>query len=146
MTRSVPSPLPPNTPETAERAKALPRQLPLAVRWLLMAFAALCVMLGVIGIFLPGMPTTVFILMAAWASMRSSPRFHGWITSHPRFGPMVRAWEDGGRVSRRVKWMATGTMSLSSVAIVFFVHPDWLKVLVLVMMAAVLGWLWYRPE
>ncbi|RYF53967.1 MAG: DUF454 family protein, partial [Comamonadaceae bacterium] len=55
-------PLPPHAP------------LPLVVRWLLLAFAALCLVMGVIGIFVPGLPTTVFILMAGWAAARSSPR------------------------------------------------------------------------
>lgn len=111
-----------------------------------MAFAALCVVLGFIGVFVPGMPTTVFILMAAWASMRSSPRFHAWLMAHPRFGPPLAAWNDGGRVSRRVKWMATLSMSASGVLVAFFIHNTWLRVAVLAIMASVLGWLWCRPE
>ncbi|RYG14173.1 MAG: DUF454 domain-containing protein [Burkholderiales bacterium] len=111
-----------------------------------MAFAGLCVVVGFIGIFVPGLPTTVFILMAAWASMRSSPRFHAWLLAHPRFGPPLVAWNDGGRVSRRVKWMATMTMSVSSALAGFFIHPLWLRLVVLGIMLGVLGWLWCRPE
>lgn len=131
---------------TTTAPHTVPRRLPAPVRWLLAAFAAVCVVLGVIGIFLPGMPTTVFILMAAWASMRSSPRFHGWLRAHPRFGPTLVSWENGGKVSRRVKWMASGTMTLSCVTIGLWVRPLWLAGALLATMACVLGWLWMRPE
>jgi len=116
------------------------------VRCLLMAFSALCVLLGMIGAVVPGMPTTVFILMAAWAAMRSSPRMHAWLYAHASFGPMLRNWDDGGRVSRRVKWMATLSMAASSALIVFFSTRPWLAGLALASMACVLAWLWLRPE
>lgn len=116
------------------------------VRCLLRAFAALCVLLGMVGAVVPGMPTTVFILMAAWAAMRSSPRFHAWLYAHASFGPMLRSWDDGGRVSRRVKWMATLSMSASSVLIVYLATKPWLAGVALASMACVLAWLWLRPE
>ncbi|QKV55084.1 YbaN family protein [Comamonas antarctica] len=111
-----------------------------------MAFSALCVLLGMIGAVVPGMPTTVFILMAAWAAMRSSPRMHAWLYAHASFGPMLRNWDDGGRVSRRVKWMATLSMAASSALIVFVSTRPWLAGLALASMACVLAWLWLRPE
>lgn len=123
------------------------RTLSLPVRWLLMAFAALCVLLGMIGAVVPGMPTTVFILMAAWAAMRSSPRFHAWLYAHTMFGPMLRNWDEGGRVARRVKWMATASMAVSSGVMVYFsARRPWLAGLALASMACVLLWLWLRPE
>ncbi|WP_200843412.1 YbaN family protein [Pantoea sp. 18069] len=136
----------PASEPTSDNAIPGRRALSLPVRWLLMAFAALCVLLGMIGAVVPGMPTTVFILMAAWAAMRSSPRFHAWLHAHPMFGPMLRSWDDGGRVSRRVKWMATLSMSASSAVIVYFTSTPWLAGLALVSMACVLLWLWLRPE
>jgi uncharacterized membrane protein YbaN (DUF454 family) len=123
-----------------------PRPLPLAVRWLLMGFAAVCVVLGLIGAIVPGMPTTVFILMAAWAAARSSPRMHAWLYAHRLFGPLLRDWDDGGRVSRRVKWIATVTMAASAVLVWRGVHAGWIAGLALTTMAVVLAWLWLRPE
>ncbi|MES2942271.1 MAG: YbaN family protein [Pseudomonadota bacterium] len=111
-----------------------------------MVFAALCVLLGVVGIFVPGMPTTVFILLAAWVAARSSPRLHRWLMGHRLFGPMIVNWQNGGTVSRRVKWTATLSMGLSSLTIAWFVRPLWLMLSVFALMAAVLGWLWLRPE
>ena len=55
-----------------EPPEPLLRPLPWPVRWLLQAFAVLCLVMGAIGVVVPGLPTTVFILMAAWAAARSS--------------------------------------------------------------------------
>lgn len=139
-------PAPSPTEQTLPEQPLPAATLPLPVRALLMVFAILCVLLGVIGIFVPGLPTTVFILLAAWAAARSSPRLHRWLMQHRLFGPMIANWQNGGTVSRRVKWMATLTMGLSSLTVAWFVHPLWLKLGVLALMAAVLGWLWLRPE
>ena len=62
-----------------------------------------CVGLGAIGLLLPVMPTTVFILIAAWAFARSSPRLHLWLREHPRFGYSLRSWEDHRAMPRRAK-------------------------------------------
>jgi len=65
----------------------LPPPPPAPVRWLLLALALLSLATGIVGIFLPGLPTTVFILIAAWAAARSSPRLHAWLWRHKLFGP-----------------------------------------------------------
>lgn len=116
------------------------------IRYLLMALAGLSLTLGVIGIFVPGMPTTVFVLIAGWAAARSSPRFHAWLENHPRFGPMLRDWRENGAVSRRAKWMATITMSISAVILWFTAPKPWVPLLACVAMASVAIWLWRRPE
>lgn len=120
--------------------------VPRAVRWLLHAFAVLCLVLGVLGIFLPGLPTTVFILMAAWAAARSSPRLHEWLWYHRFFGPMLRDWARGGWVSRRAKWNASFVMALCAVVLFLTVQKLWIPILASTNMAVVLTWLWFRPE
>lgn len=65
-----------------------------------------CIALGVIGAFVPLMPTTVFLLIAAWAFARSSPRWHRWLREHARFGEAVRHWEDHHAMPRRAKRVA----------------------------------------
>lgn|SRR5689334_11954074 len=122
------------------------RLLPAAVRYLLLAFAALCVALGVIGIFVPGLPTTVFILLAGWAAARSSPRFSAWLENHATFGPMIRDWRDNGAVSRRAKISATVVMTLSAVILFLTASRAWVAEAVTALMAVVLMWLWRRPE
>jgi uncharacterized membrane protein YbaN (DUF454 family) len=99
-----------------------PKPLSLLARVLLHCFAVLCLVLGLIGVVLPGMPTTVFILMAAWAAARSSPRLHAWLRNHRIFGPLLRNWENGRTVSRRAKWSATITMAACAVIVSFTAH------------------------
>ncbi|MCP5152927.1 MAG: YbaN family protein [Ectothiorhodospiraceae bacterium] len=70
-----------------------------------------CVALGVIGAFLPVMPTTVFLLVAAWAFARSSPRWHRWLREHPRFGAVIRGWEEHRAMPRRAKRIALTTLA-----------------------------------
>lgn len=133
-------------PPAADAAVAVPRPLPLAARWLLLAFAALCLVLAAIGVIVPGMPTTVFVLMAAWAAARSSPRLHRWLLEHRLFGPILRNWENGRTVSRRAKWSATAAMAFCAVVIALTAHKGWLAGLGIGSMAVVLAWLWRRPE
>ena len=122
------------------------RTLPAAVRVLLLAFAAVCVALGVIGIFVPGLPTTVFILIAGWAAARSSPRFAAWLENHATFGPMIRDWRERGAVSRRAKISATVVMAISSVILFLTSSRAWVAEALTAVMAVVLIWLWFRPE
>lgn len=120
--------------------------VPRALRWVLHGFAVLCLALGVIGIFVPGLPTTVFILLAAWAAARSSPRLHEWLWYHRLFGPMLRDWARGGWVSRRAKWNASFLMALCAVILFLTVSQRWAAVMGSASMACVLVWLWCRPE
>lgn len=135
-----------NEPGLPAEPSAPRGELPLPLRWLLIAFAALCVALGVIGIFVPGLPTTVFILMAGWAAARSSPRFSAWLERHRLFGPMLRNWREGGRVSRRAKWSATILMTLCAVILFVTASKVWIAEAVSLLMLGVLLWLWRRPE
>jgi len=73
----------------------------------------ICVALGTIGAFLPVMPTTVFILVAAWAFARSSPRLHRWLREHPRFGATLIAWEEHRAMPRRAKRIAIAMLAAS---------------------------------
>ncbi|WP_246251942.1 YbaN family protein [Ancylobacter pratisalsi] len=78
-------------------------------------FAAgwVCVGVGIVGIILPGLPGTVFLILAAWLFSRSSPRFESWLLSHPRLGPSVVAWRQNGAVPRWAQFVATGSMAAS---------------------------------
>jgi uncharacterized membrane protein YbaN (DUF454 family) len=78
-----------------------------------LAFAYVCVGLGIVGAFLPLLPTTPFILLAAWAAPKGSPALHRWLYEHPRFGSALVAWEQKGAVSTRSKWTACSLMAAS---------------------------------
>lgn len=67
----------------------------------------ICLALGIIGAFLPVMPTTIFVILAAGCFAKSSPRMEAWILNHPRFGPAVRSWRLNRSMSVRAKWAAS---------------------------------------
>jgi len=81
-------------------------------RWLWFGAGLLAVGLGGIGIVVPGLPTTVFFIVAASCFARSSPRFEAWVLGLPRIGPMVRDHRAGLGMPRRAKAWALGTMWL----------------------------------
>jgi len=117
--------------------------------WWLLAYASLG--LGILGIFLPGLPTTPFILVAAWAAARGSRRLHAKLLADPRFGPLIHDWQQHRAVPRRAKWMATWAM-LASAAVMLLVmlvtpgYRAWMVALPIGCMAVVGTWLWLRPE
>lgn len=120
--------------------------LPLVTRWALLVLALLSLALGVIGIFVPVLPTVPFVLLSAWAAARSSPRLLAWLESHTSFGPMLVEWRRGGVVRRRAKWTATAVMGASAVFMLVVVPNRWVAGLAIGCMAGVLVWLWRRPE
>ncbi|WP_367181194.1 YbaN family protein [uncultured Ramlibacter sp.] len=120
--------------------------LPAPARWLLLALAWLCLGLAILGVFLPLLPTVPFLLLAAWAAARSSPRLSAWLEGHPRFGPHLRDWRRAGVVRRRSKWQATAVMATSAVLVLLLVQKTWAAATAIACMATVLCWLWLRPE
>lgn len=134
----VNSPSPPPPPRTRFRWA-----------WWLLAYASLG--MGIIGIFVPGLPTTVFVLIAAYAASRGSDRLHAWLLAHARFGPMIRDWQTYRAVSRRAKWAATWTMLASAIILLAIMlasgsHRAWMVALPIGCMVIVATWLWKRPE
>jgi uncharacterized membrane protein YbaN (DUF454 family) len=119
---------------------------PRAARLAYAALAVLCLGLAALGLVLPGLPSTEFVLLAAWAAARGSPRLHAWLWRHRLFGPMLRHWQDGRRVSRRAKYAATGAMAACAAVLAWTVPQRWLVGVAVACMAAVLAWLWRRPE
>lgn len=111
-----------------------------------LALAYLALALGLVGIVVPGLPTTPFVLLAAWAAARGSRRLHRWLHAHRVFGPMIADWERSGAVSRRAKWSATLAM-IACAAIFFLTAPKlWMAATGTTIMAIVAVWLWLRPE
>src|SRR5690606_40433852 len=108
--------------------------------WWLLAWASFG--LGLLGVVLPGLPTVPFILVAAWAAMRGSPRLHAWLLAHPRFGPMIRNWQEHGAVTQRSKVLAIATMAISA-GILFLASPmRWVAMRAPGVMAIVPVWVW----
>jgi uncharacterized membrane protein YbaN (DUF454 family) len=79
------------------------------------AAGALALLTGFVGIFLPVLPTTPFVLLAAFCLSRSSSRAEQWLLNHPRFGPTVRDWRQRRAIPLRAKQLAWVMMTVSSV-------------------------------
>ncbi len=92
-----------------------------AMRYALIAFGWFNVALGTIGVVVPGMPTTVFLLIAMWAFSKSSEKFRVWLFNHKTLGPPIRDWHEHRVIPVRAKFMAVGMMSLSVVILSVFV-------------------------
>jgi len=110
------------------------------VRWIWFLAGWLAVALGGIGIVVPGLPTTVFFIIAASCFARSSPRFEQWVLDLPRIGPMVRDQRAGLGMPRRAKAWAVGTMvAFASLSALVAGHPA----LSLTILALVAVGAWY---
>jgi uncharacterized protein len=122
---------------TVPQHRALWRRLP----WML--GGASCVALGVLGIFLPLLPTTPFVLLAAFCFARGSQRCETWLVQHPRFGPMIVQWRANRAVPLRAKQAAWTMMAVSSlIAACLMPVMPWLPALCCL---AVGLWLWRLP-
>jgi uncharacterized membrane protein YbaN (DUF454 family) len=117
------------------------------VRAFFLAAGTLALVLGLIGIFLPLLPTTPFVLLAAACYARGSRRFYDWLLTQRTFGPIIHEWERHRSIPFKTKITAVALMSLTlGTSIVFFVEPLWLKGLLAVMGVGLAVWLYRMPS
>ena len=90
-------------------------------RAILISLGWLCVGLGFIGVFVPGIPTTIFLIIALWAFTKSSKKLRHWLLNHKRFGPILNNWQQLKIVPRRAKILMVVLMSL---AVVLFYYSS----------------------
>ncbi|MEH6547513.1 MAG: YbaN family protein [Sneathiella sp.] len=105
-------------------------------RILLLLVGWFFVAVGAIGIFLPVLPTTPFLLISLWAFSQSSERFHDWLYNHKVFGPPLQDWSKYGVIPLRAKVVAVGTMTISAILVIAFSNTPWYG---LVAMLALMG-------
>ncbi len=97
------------------------------LRYVLLAVGWLSVALGMIGIFLPVLPTTPFLLLAAACFARSSPRFYHWLVEHPRLGPWIRDYLEGNGIPLKGKVYAIVSMWISILFSCYLVPLMWAR-------------------
>lgn len=112
--------------------------------WLAGGFLSLAA--GIIGIVLPLLPTTPFLLLAAYCFARGSQRLHDWLVHHPRLGPPIHDWQKHGAISRRAKQLAM--LSIGAVLLASFLlnAPTRIIVIQLVVLSAVSLFILTRPR
>jgi uncharacterized protein len=102
------------------------------LRWVLIVCGWLAVTGGLVGIFLPLIPTVPFLLLAVACFARSSERFHRWLVEHNHLGPLLRNYLKGAGIPLRAKTIAVGMVWVSFPATTFFFARDlWLKTLLI---------------
>jgi uncharacterized protein len=134
--------LPPNS------AQRPPGGRPLAAIWrrLLLGAGLVFLVVGVAGLFLPLVPGTVCLIVAAACFTRSSPRFEAWLLDHPRLGPPVRQWRATGAIPRPAKALAVTSLGLSWLVVLLTDAPELLKTGLLPVFLAVAAYIVTRPE
>jgi uncharacterized membrane protein YbaN (DUF454 family) len=139
-----PSAEPPAIELDAPAPAALPTSRGVRTGYLIAGLALTA--LGIIGAFLPLMPTTIFLILAAGCFGRSSPRLEAWLLNHPRFGPSVRAWRANGAIPRKAKVFACLGMAGGMAVFLIAARPKpWLGLLVGVIMAGCAAFVVSRP-
>jgi len=124
-----------------------PTRLCAPMRWAYLALGGLCTALGIAGVILPGLPGTVFLLVALWAFSRSSERLALWLFNHPRFGRTIRAWHAERAIPRPAKIAALATMTLSFAGLLWLTGGLSLGPAAAGLTLALVGcWIATRPE
>lgn len=111
--------------------------------WLLLGLSATgC---GIAGAVLPLVPTTPFLLLAAFAFAKSSPRLHAWLTTHPQFGPLIGNWQQHRAIGRGAKRAALVFMVLALSLSWLLAVPSWVLVVQAIVLAGVATFILSRP-
>ena len=136
-----------SNPVASEPSPPAARRLCGPARVALLALGFTCTALGIAGVLLPGLPGTVFLLIAVWAFSRSAERFHLWLYNHPRFGRTVRDWHAHRVIPVKAKVAAVSMMAATAVGLVWISGGDWrLPALSGAVMAIVAVWIVTRPS
>ena len=106
-------------------------------RTILISLGWLCVGLGFVGIFVPGIPTTIFLIIALWAFTKSSKKLRYWLLNHKRFGPILNNWQEHKVVPRRAKILMVVLMSLAVVLFYYSLQNLYLTIGLIIILVSV---------
>lgn len=115
------------------------------IRTLFTFLGSVALALGVLGIFLPLLPTTPFLLLAAFCFLRGSPRMHAWLMSHRILGPYIRDFQSGRGIPLRSKCIALALMWPSLAVSAWIMPVPWARWFLLIPGIGVTIYLWRLP-
>ncbi|SME97937.1 YbaN family protein [Pseudobacteriovorax antillogorgiicola] len=117
------------------------------LRTMLMILSFVFLGVGFVGVFLPVLPTTPFVLLSAFLYARSSPRFYNWMMNHRHLGPPLRRWKTTGSIPRSAKILAISMIAITLIPSILFVVPVLaVKVLLGIIGILVATYIATRPE
>lgn len=116
------------------------------MRWAWLTAGMCCVALGAFGVFLPLLPTTPLMLVAAWCFAKSSDRFHDWLLTHTTFGPPIQAWRRYGAIARKAKILALVALAASLAPSLLLTVPGWVLAIHVVTILSVAVFIVTRPD
>ena len=99
----------------------------LVVKYSLILCGLLLVLIGLVGIIVPGLPTTIFLILAAACFAKSSPSLHQRLLEHPWFGPIIENWNNDKSIPRRAKQLAIAMIAVSYGVTWYTLSNLWLK-------------------
>ena len=114
-------------------------------RIVLLTLGWLAIVLGTLGIVLPLLPTTPFMLLAAWCFAGSSPRFHHWLLWRSPFGRYLRHWQQHRAMPPGAKGRAICMIVVTFAISIALVSLWWVRIMLLMMLAALLLFMWRIP-
>ena len=107
---------------------------------------SLALVLGVLGIFLPLLPTVPFLLLAAFCFSKSSETVHNWLINHKTLGPPIADWQEHGAIRKPAKIMASACIAAGLLISVTLQLEPWVLGLQAIVMSAVAVFIWTRPN
>lgn len=128
-------------------AELSPALRPVWSRWLWLVAGWAALGLGTVGVFLPVIPTTPFVLVAAWCFSKGSHRMHRWLLEHRWFGSTVRSWEEHGVIPLRAKLLSTAIMiPLVGYMALFSSAPAWTVFIAVPLVLVGVAFVWSKPS
>jgi uncharacterized membrane protein YbaN (DUF454 family) len=117
-----------------------------AKQYFLIGSGWLSIVIGVIGIALPLLPTTPFILLAAGCFAKSSPRFHQWLLSHSFFGPLIDSYQGDRCIPKNVKIKAIIFIWITLGISIVLLKIDWVRIIIFLLGLILTTLLWRTPD
>lgn len=113
-------------------------------RWLCIILAWLCIVIAIFGIFIPGLPTVDFLILAVFFAARGSARLHYLLMSNKYIGPLILEWQRHRRIPQKVKYLSTLSMSLAAGIMIWSIPHPWFVYPIVGCMAMVNIWMWLK--
>lgn len=132
-----------NNPDK-QQSKSSESKLVRSLFWriVFISLAWLCIFLAILGIFIPGLPTVDFLLLAVICAAKGSEKLHQWFLQNKYIGPIIQDWKTHRRIPEKAKYLSTISMSVAAGLMIWNIPYPWFVYLAIFCMICVLCWMW----